>query len=62
MYQAQNLTRGIAPIQVSADGAPVKKKVGPRTIFIPAAIFSEFTEVNTDNEDFFSYISFYVVM
>ena len=36
--------------------------VRPRTIFIPDYIFTEFTDVTIENEDFFSYISFYVIM
>ncbi len=39
-----------------------KKEDRPRTYFIPENIFSEFTDVNIDNEDFFGYISYYVLM
>lgn len=34
----------------------------PRTIFIPDAIYAEFQDVNIDNEEFFEYISYYVLM
>ncbi len=34
----------------------------PRTIFIPDQIYAEFEDVNIDNEEFFEYISYYVLM
>ena len=66
MYQAQNLTRGIAPVQAQTEeqikAQQQKKAPGPRTFYIPSNFFTEFSEVNADNEEFFSYISFYLVM
>ena len=58
------MTRGIAPAEIMTeeDLAKARAIVKPRTIFIPDNIFAEFTEVTIENEDFFSYISFYVIM
>ena len=64
MYAAQNMTRGIAPMPISTEEDMKNREpvIRPKTIYIPAYIFQEFTEVTVENEEFFSYISFYVVM
>ena len=62
------MTRGIAPQPLKSDQEIIaeieaaKKIDRPRTYLIPDAIFSEFTDVNIENEDFFSYVSYYVLI
>ena len=60
------MTRGIAPVAITTENDLENQKktreIRPRNIFIPEYIFKEFVEVTHENEDFFSYISFYVVM
>ena len=50
------------PISTEEDMKNREPVIRPKTIYIPAYIFQEFTEVTVENEEFFSYISFYVVM
>ena len=62
---SQNMTRGIAPSAqpIKTDQELLEEKLArPRNIFIPQNIFKEFTDVTIDNEEFFTYVGYYVIM
>ena len=66
MYQAQNMIKGIAPSvltdeDIAAQAAKAQEKK-PRNIYIPPNLFAEFTEVDLENEDFFKYIAYQVLI
>ena len=57
------MTRGIAPVQITEEALLAKKEeIRPRILNIEEKLFSEFTEVNIENEAFFTYITFYLMM
>jgi len=57
------MTRGIAPVQITEEALLAKKEeIRPRILNIEEKLFSEFTEVNIENEALFTYITFYLMM
>ena len=57
------MTRGIAPVQITEEALLAKKEeIRPRILNIEEKLFSEFTEVNIENEALFAYITFYLMM
>ena len=77
MYDAQNMTRGIASRACMSQeqhkaavkrqealhrAAQLEKEPQPRLFQIPNQIYEEFTDVNIENEEFFKYMSYLVLM
>ena len=57
------MTRGIAPVQITQEAAIAKQEeIRPRILNIEDKLFSEFAEVNIENEAFFTYITYYLMM